>query len=90
MFGAGLITYQIQSDSHANTARRKGFHLLAILVYIPGLLWEPTLLYLASGVIMGGFIMLEVIQLTSTFIKTHHEVDFVVFHFTCDFITHWN
>ncbi|XP_015118179.1 dolichol kinase isoform X1 [Diachasma alloeum] len=63
ILGAGLLSYQIQSDSQASTVRRKGFHLLAVLVYIPGLLWEPTLLYLASGVIMGVFMMMELMRL---------------------------
>ncbi|XP_011305240.1 dolichol kinase [Fopius arisanus] len=63
ILGAGLLSYQIRSGSHADTIHRKGFHFLAVLVYIPGLLWEPTLLYLASGVTMGLFIMLELIRL---------------------------
>lgn len=57
-----IITRQILSDSSASTVERKTFHLLSVLVYTPGLIWEPTLLYLASGIIMGLFMMLEVLQ----------------------------
>lgn len=61
LVGAGVIAYQILSESHATTAGRKSFHCLAVIVYLPGMLYEPTLLYLASGVIMGLFIVLEVL-----------------------------
>lgn len=44
----------------ATTSTRKLFHLLTVLVYVPGLLYERTLLYLASGIIMGLFVFLEV------------------------------
>lgn len=39
------------------------FHLLAVLVYIPGLIYERILLYLASGIILGLFVFLEVYNL---------------------------
>lgn len=58
--GASVLAYQILSDKRADTAGRKSFHFLAVFVYIPGLILEPTLLYLASGVVMGLFMMLEV------------------------------
>ncbi|XP_008556206.2 dolichol kinase [Microplitis demolitor] len=58
-----IITRQILSDSSASTVERKTFHLLSVLVYTPGLIWEPTLLYLASGIIMGLFMMLELMRL---------------------------
>ncbi|KAK0181330.1 hypothetical protein PV327_003623 [Microctonus hyperodae] len=63
LVGAGVIAYQILSESHATTAGRKSFHCLAVIVYLPGMLYEPTLLYLASGVIMGLFIVLELMRL---------------------------
>lgn len=64
LVGSGFLINQISSDTHAGTAGRKIFHLLAVLVYIPGLMFEPTLLYLASGIIMGIFMMLEVYYLS--------------------------
>nr|XP_033322583.1 dolichol kinase [Megalopta genalis] len=53
------VVYQILWNSQATTSIRKIFHILAVLVYIPGLIYEQTLLYFASGVIMGLFIFLE-------------------------------
>lgn len=58
--GIGVLAYQVLSGTRATTIARKNFHFLAVLVYIPGLVWQPTFLYLASGVIMGLFMMLEV------------------------------
>lgn len=55
-----MIFYQILIDKKASTSARKMFHLLAIMVYIPGAINEPTLLYLASGLVMALFFMLEV------------------------------
>nr|KAF7389380.1 hypothetical protein H0235_017864 [Vespula pensylvanica] len=59
LFCIFVITLQTLSGIQATTSIRKYFHVLAVLVYIPGLLFEPTLLYLGSGVIMGIFLLLE-------------------------------
>lgn len=60
LLGITVVTYQILINLQATTSTRKMFHLLAVLVYIPGLIYERTLLYLASGIIMGLFVFLEV------------------------------
>lgn len=60
--GMGMISYQILIDAKASTLARKPFHLLAVMVFIPGLISEPTLLYLASGLIMCLFLMLELLR----------------------------
>ncbi|CAK9810621.1 Dolichol kinase [Anthophora quadrimaculata] len=57
-----VVIYQILQNLQATTATRKMFHLLAVLVYIPGLIHERVLLYLASGMIMGLFVLLELIR----------------------------
>ncbi|XP_076643641.1 dolichol kinase [Halictus rubicundus] len=56
------VTYQTLWNFQATTSIRKIFHILAVLVYIPGLIYEQTLLYFASGVIMGLFIFLELVR----------------------------
>lgn len=54
---------QIQKGRKASTRLRKAYHILAVAVYLPGILYECTLLYLASGLVLGLFIFLEVIIL---------------------------
>ncbi|XP_046623421.1 dolichol kinase isoform X1 [Neodiprion virginianus] len=61
--GIGVISYQILCNSKATTSARKSFHVLAVMVYIPGLISEPTLLYVASGLVMALFLMLELMRL---------------------------
>ncbi|XP_070168953.1 dolichol kinase isoform X2 [Polyergus mexicanus] len=53
------ILYQILSKSQATTSTRKYFHVLAVFVYIPGMIYDPSLLYLATGVILALFIIIE-------------------------------
>lgn len=58
---AGLtILIFVQNDAQAGTSARKIFHILAVMVYVPGLFWQQTFLYLASGAILALFILLEV------------------------------
>jgi len=45
-----------------NTRTRKIFHLSVIGVYIPGLLYDPVLLYIASVAASLSFILLELIR----------------------------
>lgn len=54
------VSTQIKVAKKASTVIRKSFHILAVLVFLPGLLFECTFIYLASGVALGIFIILEV------------------------------
>ncbi|XP_043278502.1 dolichol kinase [Venturia canescens] len=62
VLGIGVLAYQILLSSHATSVTRKSFHLLAVLVYVPGFIWQPTFLHLASGIVMGLFVMLELMR----------------------------
>lgn len=53
------VSWQIKSNQKGTTAARKTFHVLIVLVYIPGLVYQCHLLYVASVVIMAVFIILE-------------------------------
>ncbi|XP_017044635.1 dolichol kinase [Drosophila ficusphila] len=57
------VAWQIGSSSKANTRVRKIFHLLIVMVYIPGLIFECALLYLATGVALAAFVVLELVRL---------------------------
>ncbi|KAJ3665777.1 hypothetical protein Zmor_001252 [Zophobas morio] len=57
-----FVNRRIKRAKKASTIGRKIFHFLIIAVFIPGLLYNCCLLYLASGVILGIFFMLEVLR----------------------------
>lgn len=46
----------------SSTSIRKIFHVLIILVFVPGLIYQCTLLYVASVLMLAVFIMLETIR----------------------------
>ena len=54
------VWLQVNEGEHASTSVRKVFHILAVAVYLPGVAIAPTLLYLASGIVLAIFILLEV------------------------------
>ncbi|XP_071050916.1 dolichol kinase [Onthophagus taurus] len=54
---------QISGAQKASSVVRKTFHILAVLIYVPGLLAECSILYLASGVVLGLFIGIETTRL---------------------------
>ena len=50
-----------QTKSNASsTIVRKYFHLLALAIYIPGVIYEPYVTHLASSVAVAAFIFIEV------------------------------
>ncbi|XP_073989206.1 dolichol kinase [Rhodnius prolixus] len=59
---AALLT-QIRNDKKATTAVRKIFHLLALLVFVPGIICKPCLLYVASGFAFALFIFLDTLRI---------------------------
>lgn len=55
-----IISHQILLKSQATNSTRKHFHILATFVYIPGMIYDLPLLYLASGAMFVLLIALEV------------------------------
>lgn len=48
---------------HATTSIRKLFHILVVLVYIPGLLYECAFLYIASGVALALITVFDLLRI---------------------------
>ncbi|XP_026686767.1 dolichol kinase [Diaphorina citri] len=63
LIAIAVIAFQISSNQKATTSLRKYFHLLAVAVYIPGLVFNRCLLYLASGVVLALFLVLEIMRI---------------------------
>ncbi|XP_017146467.1 dolichol kinase isoform X1 [Drosophila miranda] len=57
------VTWQLRHTVQANTRVRKIFHLLIVLVFVPGVLFQCTLLYLATGIALAAFVVLELMRL---------------------------
>ncbi|XP_031334141.1 dolichol kinase isoform X2 [Photinus pyralis] len=57
------VNYQISGKEKATPAIRKVFHIFAVAVYLPSLIYQCSLIYLASGVLLGIFAMLETIRI---------------------------
>lgn len=55
-----FVVWQIQKNTSANTTTRKIFHLLIVLVYLPGLWFQCTVLYVGSGFMLALLLLLEV------------------------------
>ena len=59
-----LVVLYKQRGWRVTTLTRKIFHLSVVLVYVPGLLYDPLLLYTASLAATALFLLLEMIRYT--------------------------
>ena len=55
-------------EHFSTTVVRKWFHVLALAIYIPGVVCEPYVTHLASSVAVAAFIFVEVICLKLCFV----------------------
>lgn len=63
LIAIAVMAGQISSKQKATTSLRKYFHILAVVVFIPGILVNPCLMYLASGLVLALFLLLEIMRL---------------------------
>lgn len=67
LVAVGFVAWKslrLQSSPTApSTITRKVFHLLALAVFIPGVVYEPNVTHLASSVAVAAFIFIEYIRL---------------------------
>lgn len=60
--GLGVQIF-VSTGAASSTRTRKYFHVLIVLVFVPGLLMQCTLLFLASGMLLAVFVLLEAARL---------------------------
>lgn len=53
------VSWQINKNQKGTTRTRKIFHILVVLVFVPGLIYQCHFLYVASTVTLAIFIVLE-------------------------------
>ena len=74
----GFVAWQSwkPTSTASSTITRKFFHLLALAVYIPGIIYEPYLTHLASSVAVAAFVFIEVgfNLITINYLLTEREV----------------
>lgn len=56
------VTWQLRKNQKGTTSTRKIFHVLIVLVMVPGLIFQCHFLYVASVVIFAVFIVLELVR----------------------------
>ncbi|XP_022201193.2 dolichol kinase [Nilaparvata lugens] len=58
-----VVIVQVSAGYKSSTITRKTFHVLALAVFLPGFIYRPCLLYLASGVLFALFVVLEIVRM---------------------------
>lgn len=56
------VGWQMNRKEQSNTRTRKFFHILIVLVFIPGLIYQCKLLFVASGIALALLIILETMR----------------------------
>ncbi|XP_064480256.1 dolichol kinase-like [Ornithodoros turicata] len=57
-----FVSYYTTYYTKSSTVVRKVFHVVVVLVFIPGAVLDPDLMYLACGSILGVFMLLESVR----------------------------
>lgn len=57
------VSWHLSRNRTSNTRIRKIFHILIVLVFVPGLIYQCTFLFVASGVALALLILLELVRI---------------------------
>lgn len=71
------VTWQMNRHEQSNTRTRKIFHVLIVLVFVPGLIFQCAFIFVASGIALALLIVLEtmrIIQLPPLYHILDHSV----------------
>ncbi|XP_055613620.1 dolichol kinase [Uranotaenia lowii] len=66
-----FVCWQINRNSQTNTVTRKMFHILMLMVYLPGLWYQCKLLFVASILMLSLLVVLETARVIQ--LKPFHE-----------------
>lgn len=58
-----IVFWQLNRHEQSNTRTRKLFHFLIVFVYFPSLIYQCSFLFLASGIALAIFILMETIRI---------------------------
>lgn len=61
------VALQIQRNKKSSTATRKIFHILIVMVFVPGLLYQCNFLYIATVIIFAFLIVLELARVINLY-----------------------
>lgn len=56
------VNWQMNRIESSNTRTRKIFHVLIVLVFVPGLIYQCSFLFVASGIALALLIVLETMR----------------------------
>lgn len=57
------VAWQMNRSKQSNTRTRKIFHILIVMVFVPGLIYQCAFIYVASGIALALLIVLETIRI---------------------------
>lgn len=64
------LSRQCEESKSASSPVRKSFHFLIFIVFLPGLIIHPCLMYVASGIALALLILIEVTQIEDLLFMT--------------------
>lgn len=59
----GAVGWQMNRNEISNTRTRKIFHILIVLVFVPGLIYQCAFLFVASGIALALLVVSETMRI---------------------------